>query len=92
MQLDHVEPNKGDGSNDDCWNRALACVICNGVKSANLTPAQTIDKAFEDGFIQTKARRAEISAAFSVRREWARKRWEALPKAKGFAILDKSET
>ena len=93
LQLDHVAPNKGDGSNDDCWNRALACVICNGVKSDNLTPAQTMDKAFEDGFIQTKARRAEISAAFSVRREWTRKRWEALPKAKGLAIkLDKPET
>ena len=86
LQLDHVAPNKGDGSNDDCWNRALACVICNGAKSDNLTPAQTIDKAFEDGFIQTKARRAEISAAFSVRREWARKRWEALPKVKRLAV------
>ena len=29
LQLDHIEPNQRDGSNDDCWNRALACVDCN---------------------------------------------------------------
>ena len=80
LHLDHIEPNKGDGSNDDCWNRALACPSCNRTKGYNLTPAETMDKALEAGHIQTAARRDEIGAAFSVRREWARERYESLPK------------
>ena len=87
LQLDHVEPNKGDGTNDDCWNRALACIACNSDKSDRLTPAETMDKALAAGRIQTQARRDEISAAFSVRREWARKRYESLPKAVELAGL-----
>ena len=79
LQLDHVEPNKGDGSNDDCWNRALACVPCNSDKSDRLTPTQTIDKALAAGRIQTPAQRDEICARFSARRAWARRRWENLP-------------
>ena len=87
LQLDHVEPNKGDGTNDDCWNRALACIACNSDKSDRLTPADTMDKALAAGRIQTQARRDEISAAFGVRREWARKRYESLPKRGEFAGL-----
>ena len=87
LQLDHVEPNKGDGTNDDCWNRALACIACNSDKSDRLTPADTMDKALAAGRIQTQARRDEISAAFGVRREWSRKRYESLPKAKELAGL-----
>ena len=86
LQLDHVEPNKGDGTNDDCWNRALACIACNSDKSDRLTPSDTMDKALEAGRIQTQARRDEISAAFGVRREWARRRYEALPKAEELAL------
>ena len=82
LQLDHVEPNRGDGTNDDCWNRALSCIACNSDKSDRLTPSETMDKALAAGRIQTKARRDEISAAFVVRREWARERYESLPKAK----------
>ena len=87
LQLDHVEPNKGDGTNDDCWNRALACIQCNSDKRDKLNPSETMDKALEAGRIQTKARRDEIGAAFSVRREWARKRYESLPKAQEIAGL-----
>ena len=85
LQLDHVEPNRGDGTNDDCWNRALACIACNGDKSDRLTPAETMDKALAAGRIQTQARRDEISAAFSARRKWARERYESLRKAKELA-------
>ena len=87
LQLDHVEPNKGDGTNDDCWNRALACIACNSDKSDRLTPADTMDKALAAGRIQTQARRDEISAAFVARREWARRRYESLPKRGEFAGL-----
>ena len=86
LQLDHVEPNKGDGTNDDCWNRALACIACNGDKSDRLTPSDTMDKALAAGRIQTQARRDEISAAFVARREWARKRYESLAEAKELAL------
>ena len=80
LHLDHVEPNKGDGSNDDCWNRALACPPCNSDKSDRLTPTQAIDQALAAGRIQTPAQRDEIRARFSARRAWARNRWENLPK------------
>ena len=85
LQLDHIEPNKFDGTNDDCWNRALACIACNSDKSDRLTPSDTMDKALEAGRIQTQAIRDEISAAFVARREWARRRYESLPKAKEIA-------
>ena len=85
LQLDHIEPNKYDGTNDDCRNRALACIACNSDKSDKLTPTETMDKALAAERIQTQARRDEISAAFGVRREWARKRYESLLKAKELA-------
>ena len=90
LQLDHIEPNKGDGSNDDCWNRALACIACNHDKSDKLNPTETMDKALADGRIQTKAKRDEVAATFASRREWARKRYESLPKAQELAGLSVS--
>lgn len=76
LQLDHIEPNNRDGSNDDCWNRALACIDCNGDKSDKLTPEQTIDLALERGRIPTPARAAEQKEAFRRRQDWAAARWE----------------
>jgi len=76
LQLDHVEPNQRDGSNDDCWNRALACIDCNGDKSDKLTPEQTIDLALARGRIPTPARAAEQKEAFRRRMAWAAERWE----------------
>ena len=76
LQLDHVEPNQRDGSNDDCWNRALACIDCNGDKSDKLTPEQTIDLALARGRIPTPARAAEQKEAFQRRMAWAAERWE----------------
>ena len=81
LQLDHVAPNKGDGSNDDCWNRALACVSCNSDKGDRLNATQTIDKALAEGRIQTQAQRDAVVAAFSARRRWARNRYEEIRKA-----------
>ncbi len=76
LQLDHIEPNKRDGSNDDCWNRALACVACNGDKGNRLTVAETMDMALEAGRIETPARRDEQMDAFERRHKWAKERWE----------------
>ena len=76
LQLDHIEPNNRDGSNDDCWNRALACIDCNGDKSDKLTPEQTIDLALARGRIPTPARAAEQKEAFRRRQDWAAARWE----------------
>ena len=76
LQLDHVEPNQRDGSNDDCWNRALACIDCNGDKSDKLTPEQTIDLALAVGRIPTPARALEQKEAFQRRMAWAAERWE----------------
>lgn len=81
LQLDHVAPNKGDGTNDDCWNRALACVSCNSDKGDRLNATQAIDKALAEGRIQTQAQRDAVVAAFSVRRQWARNRYEEIRKA-----------
>ncbi|MYC05724.1 MAG: HNH endonuclease [Chloroflexi bacterium] len=75
LHLDHIEPNKGDGTNDDCFNRALACAPCNSDKGNNLDVRATIDKAFADGRIQTEARRNEIERGFRERHEWAKIRW-----------------
>ena len=76
LQLDHVEPNKRDGSNDDCWNRALSCIDCNGDKGNRLTPEQTIAEALSKGRIATPALHDEQLAAFKHRRQWTIKRWE----------------
>ena len=76
LQLDHVEPNQRDGSNDDCWNRALACIDCNGDKSNRLTPEQAMDLAYEKGRIPTQARLEEQKATFRRRMAWAKERWE----------------
>ena len=78
IHLDHVEPNRRDGSNDDCWNRALACSICNSNKGADLTPEATIDLAFEQGLIETEALRREVSEGFVARTTWAKLRWERI--------------
>ena len=87
LQLDHIEPNKGDGTNDDCWNRALACASCNSDKSDRLNPSEAMDKALEDGRIQTKAKRDEVAMTFASRREWAQKRYDSLPKPQELAGL-----
>ena len=76
LHLDHVEPNRRDGTNDDCWNRALACAVCNGNKGYRLSPEATIDVAFAQGLIATEALRDEALAGFDARRDWARMRWE----------------
>ena len=76
--LDHIEPNNRDGSNDDCWNRALSCADCNGEKRNLLTPEKTIDKAKEDGRISTLALKDEQIEAFERRHQWAKKRWERI--------------
>ena len=76
LQLDHVEANKRDGTNDDCWNRALACIACNSDKSNKLTPADTIAVALKQGRISTLARSKEVKVMFAARRQWAKDRWE----------------
>ncbi len=73
LELDHVEPR--DGTNDDCWNRALACPPCNSDKTDKLTPVQTIEKAFESNRIASQARRDELKEQFEKRREWTLKRY-----------------
>ena len=74
LQLDHVEPR--DGTNDDCWNRALSCAPCNSDKRDTLTPEETIEKAYETGRISTPARRDEQLGRFNTYMAWARERWE----------------
>lgn len=76
LHLDHIEPNKRDGSNDDCWNRALACTVCNSNKSDKLTPEQTINRALEDGLIPKLSLHDEVLQGFRRRHKWARDRWE----------------
>ena len=76
LQLDHVEPNKRDGTNDDCWNRALACAPCNGDKRNLLTVEETMQRALEAGRIATPALKDEQWNRFCDRREWAKQRWE----------------
>ena len=80
LQLDHIEPNKQDGSNDDCWNRALACVACNSDKSNRRTVEETINFAWEQRRIATEARCDEVLEGFKTRRQWAKDRWETLEK------------
>ena len=76
LQLDHIEPTKRDGTNDDCFNRALACAPCNSDKRNNLTVEETIDKALEEGRIKTRALKDEVAAGFETRHQWVKDRWE----------------
>ena len=76
LQLDHIAPKEPDGSNDDCWNRALACSPCNSDKSNKLTPQQTIEKARAAGRIPTDARMNEQFDTFRRRTAWAKTRWQ----------------
>ena len=76
LHLDHIQPQ--DGTNDDCYNRALACAPCNSDKSDNLTVEESIDKALEAGRIATPALRDEVLAGFETRRQWAAERWESI--------------
>ena len=78
LQLDHIEPNERDGSNDDCWNRALACAPCNSDKSDRMTVEETMDKALEAGRIVTERLREEQAVRFTTRHEWAKERWESI--------------
>ena len=80
LPLDHVEPNRKDGSNDDCWNRALSCSPCNSDKSNRMTPEETIHKAREAGRIATDRLMQEQIVACNTRLEWAKDRWEQLPR------------
>ena len=88
LQLDHITPNRGDGSNDDCWNRALACLACNSDKSNRLTPAQTIKQALQSGRIETELPRTDIQRRFNDRHQWAIARWKSLPKPKRFSPIE----
>ena len=78
LQLDHIEPNKRDGTNDDCWNRALACAPCNSDKSDNLTVEETMQKALDAGRIATPSLKDDVKAAFQRRHEWAKERWDSI--------------
>ena len=80
LQLDHIEPK--DGTNDDCFNRALACAPCNSDKRNNLTVEQTINKALEVGRIETRARRDEVLKGFYERHRRAKERWEDIRPSK----------
>ena len=80
LHLDHVEPNRRDGTNDDCWNRALACSPCNSDKSNNPDLDKVFNKALADGRISTEAKLDQIRRNFDERRQWARRRWETIPK------------
>ena len=80
LHLDHIEPNARDGSNDDCWNRALACAPCNSDKGNRLTPRETIEKAYEAGRIGTERRRDEMIDLFNRRHQWAKERYDGLEK------------
>lgn len=78
LHLDHIEPNARDGSNDDCWNRALACAPCNSDKSDQMTVEQAIDKALKEGRISTVRLRDEQMDRFAVRHKWADERWQVV--------------
>ena len=78
LQLDHIEPNRRDGTNDDCWNRALACMDCNGDKGNNHSVAETIELAYKAGRIATAPLRDEQLEVFERRHGWAKERWEQI--------------
>lgn len=86
LHLDHVEPNRRDGTNDDCWNRALACSPCNSDKGSNPDLDKVFKEALTSGRISSKAKLNEVRRTFEERREWARSRWESIPKQK--ALVD----
>ena len=62
----------------DCWNRALACAPCNSDKGQRLAVQATIEKAFEDGRIETEALKKEVSSGFLKRVKWAERRWKGI--------------
>ena len=78
LHLDHVEPNKRDGTNDDCWNRALSCPSCNSDKGDGLTPEETMQEALGAGRLATPALLVEQMNRFETRMAWARTRWKNL--------------
>ena len=78
LHLDHIESNARDGSNDDCWNRALACAPCNSDKADRLTPQETIAKALQEGRIPTQNLAQEQAETLARRREWAAERWQEI--------------
>ena len=82
LHLDHVEPNRRDGTNDDCWNRALACSPCNSDKGSNPDLDKVFNEALASGRISSKAKLNEVRRTFEERREWAKARWESIPKQK----------
>lgn len=82
LHLDHVEPNRRDGTNDDCWNRALACSPCNSDKGSNPDLDKVFKAALASGRISSKAKLNEVRRTFEERRGWARARWESIPKQK----------
>lgn len=84
LQLDHIIPNEKDGSNDDCWNRTLACAPCNGDKSNCLTVAETMQRALEAGRIATQRLLGEQEIKFQRRHQWAQERWARIKPAKLF--------
>ena len=87
LHLDHVEPNRRDGTNDDCWNRALACSPCNSDKSDNADLDRVFNKALADGRISSEAKLNEVRRNFEERRQWAMDRWEKIPKQQELAGL-----
>ena len=76
LQLDHIEPNARDGSNDDCWNRALACAPCNSDKSNIMEPELVIVHARDAGRIPSDLRLVQQLEVFQERHYWAQNRWE----------------
>lgn len=72
LQLVHIEPNRRDGTNNDRWNRALACIACNSDKSNRLTAAQTMRAALDASRIPSEARLQEVMRTFEERQTWAR--------------------
>ncbi len=63
-----------DGTNDDCWNRALL----QSSKSDKLTPDETIDAAFEAGRIKGELTRAHGKKRFLELHQWASKGWDQI--------------
>ena len=81
LQLDHIDPNKRDGTNNDRWNRALACVACNSDKSNRLSVEETMRAALSASRIPSEARLEEIKRTFKERNTWARITWEEIKPA-----------
>ncbi len=87
LHLDHVEPNRRDGTNDDCWNRALACSPCNSDKSDDPDLEKVFTKALENGRISSEAKLYEIRRIVDERHQWTKQRWENLPKERSLPKL-----